>query len=331
MSNSMEYLTRPPDHSANMTARLAATTTPSSRAAYIMSKAYAPTTMSARRRVTTGIQNLGPLDQWNAVNWIASQQVTYQTMYSYAGIARTILRQTGLPTGNLEIFVKGLASLGATVPTNPALPLSPTQLLRLLQNTPDTPTRLCFLLMWKAAARYTETASLLPEDFIHVECSRITIYWARKTKTTRMNPYTLSMYTTITGQHTDWIAMRIATIPNGRPITTRTLASANDLIRSTLGEGYSTHSIKHGACTLLFKMVAKGLTTLQDVAILAKHKAVTTTLRYVGHEAAQAVGTSKTTALLEIPTSHTGLQWTNGELTHSNRPNKRIRFSLNEE
>ena len=52
------------------------------------------------------------------------------------------------------------------------------------------------------------------------------------------------------------------------------------LIRSTLGEGYRTHSMKWGAITLLFEEVARGHLTLDDVQRLAKHQEAESLFRY---------------------------------------------------
>ena len=77
------------------------------------------------------------------------------------------------------------------------------------------------------------------------------------------------------------------------------LVDAEDLerMKKLFGKEYSSHSLKHGAITFLLGLVAKGTLTLEEVARLAKHENVETTIRYGGNPevVALALGTQRAT------------------------------------
>jgi hypothetical protein len=84
-------------------------------------------------------------------------------------------------------------------------------------------------------------------------------------------------------------------------LTDMTTDQVSAKLKAMFGDGYSSHSIKHGAVTRLLSLVQDGNISLAEVMRLSKHKELNTTLRYAGDpiSTAKALGTQAATALLE--------------------------------
>jgi hypothetical protein len=156
------------------------------------------------------------------------------------------------------------------------------------------------LLAWKTCARWDEIQQLTGEQFVQVTPSRIIINWGYRTKATRLNPYRPDNLTVVTGPWTAEIAASVLGLrPSERLIALSTGQLYQHMQKLFHGK-YSVHSIKHGAANALAQLAAAGQLTLQQVQLLAKHRSLETTLRYItDHEAAAlALGTQHVTALL---------------------------------
>ena len=82
-----------------------------------------------------------------------------------------------------------------------------------------------------------------------------------------------------------------------QPLSKWSTQKISNAMKKLFGKEYSSHSLKHGAITFLLGLVAKGTLTLEEVARLAKHENVETTIRYGGNPevVALALGTQRAT------------------------------------
>lgn len=234
-----------------------------------------------------------------AVRMLTTKTNTVQSKHTEAKSVMALLRQMGQQTRPIELYVKALQAQGALEPVRQAKPITQAQMLRVAAAVP-VDARTAVQLTWKAASRWSETAGLTRDQFVEVTPNQVVISWGRSTKSSRLQPFRESMYTVIQGSGTDMIARAVKHMKPGRPLTTTTTEQLNRVMRRVLGPGYTSHSIKHGAITELFRHVAAGKLTIPEVMRLAKHKQVETTLRYVGSpvDAAMALGTQRATQLL---------------------------------
>lgn len=221
------------------------------------------------------------------------------TTYGYAKNLATMFLQHEANVTPLRTYQKALAKQGALVPTKQAPPVSKMQLLKLLRVlTPRAAA--CALLAWKTASRWTETASITKDQLVEVSDERIIIYWGQKTKSSKVNPYTPAMFTVVEGDLTPRLSKILRNLPQGQPLCTMTCSQVTRLMKRHIAPNYSSHSIKSGAISRLFEAASKGLITVEQIMRIAKHKDVSTTLRYARNlaHAAIALGTQGCTNLL---------------------------------
>eukprot|EP00760_Papus_ankaliazontas_P024600 PhM_4_TR2396/c7_g2_i1/m.61168 len=267
----------------------------------LLAPAWAHSTWATRLRLWDRLQRRGATTPIEAVRYLSRLRNTPQTLHTYAKALRAMFTFLKVPTTALDLYISTLQTMGALVPRHQAKPITPALLKELLPHLP-VDVRATVLLCYKAAGRWTETASLTRTSFPEVTRSEVVVYWGHHTKTTRKNPYNPSMYTVVMGDGTAQIAERIEVLRPGQPMTSYSAQQVTRVMRRVLGLGFSSHSLKHGAITELLGAVARGALTMEEVMRIAKHKQMETTLRYAGDPAttARAIGTQRASSLLSL-------------------------------
>ena len=224
------------------------------------------------------------------------------TRHTYMKALKALLTHTSrtLNLGPVNMYLRSLVATGALVPTHQAKPLTAQQADKLATKSTRPGQRTAVRLTWKGCCRWMEVASLTRDRFKTLTPNRIVIAWGQTTKSGRTKPYSKSMYTVIEGRWTPEIYADVLRLPQGQPLTRTSASALSAQMKRLFGPGYSSHSIKHGAVTYLMRLVAEGKLTLEEVALLAKHASVETTLRYAGdpETMALALGTQRATQLL---------------------------------
>ncbi|KAJ9436747.1 hypothetical protein DIPPA_28398 [Diplonema papillatum] len=166
---------------------------------------------------------------------------------------------------------------------------------------------MCTLLAWKSASRWAEAAALSSKQFLRVAPEEIVIDWEQTPKGRRRNPFKPSRFAVIVGPLTPELAeMFQASAPFDELCSLTTTGLDSMWTRSPEMRRYSAHSIKRGAVTRLFDLIASGVSIpLCSVHRLAKHEepggtegAISeTTIRYGGNllALARVLGTAKAT------------------------------------
>ena len=236
----------------------------------------------------------------HAVTFLQMLPISVQTRLTYGRNLMTLFNLAGANINPLKFFVRALQAEGAGEPMHQMTPLTPHLLCRLRSNL-EANESVTMLICWKSASRWSETASLRKENFVEVNSNRIIIWWGRGTKTSRCNPWKKSMYTVISGQGTLEIADHLRILKSYDVLCRTTVRKMDSKIRDILGAGFGTHSAKRGAITMLFREVAQGKLTLEDLKNLAKHQEIESLLRYNSDPVttALALGTAKATSLLK--------------------------------
>ncbi|KAJ9441252.1 hypothetical protein DIPPA_03470 [Diplonema papillatum] len=187
-------------------------------------------------------------------------------------------------------MASALRNSGAAVPHAQAMPVDRATLVQwAMAQTPAV--RMCALLAWKTASRWAEVAALSSKQFLLVTPEEIVIDWEQTPKGRRRNPFKPSRFAVIVGSLTSALAeMFQASAPFDKLCSLTTTGLDAMWARSPEMRRYSAHSIKRGAVTYLFGLIAKGVPIpLCIVDRLAKHEEVGgqeaisgTTIRYGG-------------------------------------------------
>ena len=267
---------------------------------------WATTTWANRERMWLRMQQYCaakgvPSNSTNAVLFLHSLPLASSTRMGYAGGLRTLFQLMGEESTPLKLYIKALQAQGGLEPTRQMQPVNPI-LLQKLRRHLNPKESMCCLLCWKAAARWTETADLRREQFVSVTSCEVIIYWGRGTKTTRLNPFRPHLYAIVTGPGTPELAQHIQSMNPGQRLCYTTVREMGHQIRSILGQGYGTHSIKRGAITHLFHEISLGNLRMQEVQNLTKHQNIESLLRYNANSVttARALGTQRVSALLPV-------------------------------
>ena len=152
----------------------------------------------------------------------------------------------------------------------------------------------------KTCSRWSEAAGITRDMCPVITPTRVVIAWGQRHKTGRLKPVSKCMYAVIEGEWTTEIAQYLMTLKKGQPMSTWSTQKITRVMKRLFGDDYSSHSIKSGAFTHLLTFVARGILTLEEVARLAKHANVESTLGY-GREpeiVALALGTQRATTVL---------------------------------
>ena len=274
-----------------------------------MEKAWSKSTWDSRCGLWTRFETWSagqPMTPFRAVTFLRQQTCEVQAKLPYAKAFCALFSHMASNTAPLKLYEKSLVAQGALVPIQQAKAMTKPQVLRLaarILNKYKAKGRgaaITTKAAWKVAGRWTETAEITREMCPVLTPTRIVVAWGQKHKSGRLKPYSKSMYTVIQGDWTAEICAYIKTLKANQPLTTWTTRKISLVMRTLFGQGYSSHSIKHGAVTFLMRLVAQGIITLEEAARLAKHANVETTLRYAGdpEATALALGTQRATALL---------------------------------
>jgi site-specific recombinase XerD len=197
------------------------------------------------------------------------------------------------------MFLKSLIAQGAAVPKRIPVCITREEIESIVV---DMPSRLAgiLLIMWKAAARYSETAALTRSRFIHLSPDEVTLDWGQGTKSSRLAPFRPDRFTVIKGWGTDRICQVVKRLKPDEPLSRMPASSFAKTLSNYAGRKMGTHAVKHGAVHHLMENVVKGAITMSDVQCLAKHKSIETTIRYAGanRTTANALGTARATNVL---------------------------------
>lgn len=244
-----------------------------------------------------------PLTDHSATLFLETTGTSKQARHQYGKELMAILNRMQIPTTRLSMYLSGLRAMGALVPLQQAKPITKGLLLRMSELV-EPRLRAAILVAWKTASRWGEVQELTGENFIHRSRDQVIIDWERKTKTTRSDPYRASKYTVIEGEMTSEIYEEIKLLGAKQRLTEIDTAGLVKVMRRTVGNGYSAHSIKHGAMAHLVRLGAEGKVTVEQLELIAKHKKATqmaaTTIRYLQDRVATArfLGTQEVTRLL---------------------------------
>jgi hypothetical protein len=232
--------------------------------------------------------------------YLRGLSVTQQTRLTYLRSIATVLGHM-YPAANrtlLTHYGKALVTQGAAMPAHPVVGMSRYDLATLVNELP-TPMALVALIMWKAAARFTETAALTLDRFVSIRPDEVIIDWGQTTKSARLSPFRPDRFTVIVGEGVDFIYHNLRRHREG-PLLSLTGERFNEAMTRILGRRATSHMIKHGAVSKLMGDVAMGIVPIESVMRLAKHRELETTVRYAGAtpETARALGTARVTMRL---------------------------------
>ncbi|KAJ9445329.1 hypothetical protein DIPPA_24014 [Diplonema papillatum] len=206
------------------------------------------------------------------------------------------------------MMASALRNSGAAVPQAQAVPVDRATLVQwALAQAPAV--KMCALLAWKTASRWAEVAALSSTQFLLVTPEEIVVDWEQTPKGRRRNPFKPSRFAVIVGLLTSELAEMFRTsAPFDRLCLLTTTGLDAMWARTPEMQRYSAHSIKRGAVTHLFGLIATGAPIpLHLVDRLAKHEepggleAISeTTIRYGGDPLALArvLETAKVTSHL---------------------------------
>lgn len=245
-----------------------------------------------------------PLTDHSATLFLETTGTTKQAKHQYGKELMAILNRMQVPTARLSLYLSGLRALGALMPLKQAKPIARESVLRIAAMNINPNFKAALLVAWKTASRWGEVQQLTGENFIFRSRTQIIIDWERKTKTTRSDPYRASKYTVIEGELTEDIFLVVKDLTASQRLTTVSTERLGRFLKETLGNGFSAHSIKHGAMSHLVRLGAEGLVTADQLELIAKHKKNTqmaaTTVRYLQDRVATArfLGTQRVTRLL---------------------------------
>ena len=242
------------------------------------------------------------VDADTAMLFVLATGVSPQGMLAYAKALSGTMRHLGLAQQPLLSLASALRAAGGAIPQQQATPM-PKEVLVAWALCQQPHLRLAALTAWKTAARWGEVCTLSSEQFIAVQPTEVIIDWHTSPKGRRANPFTASKWTVICGDLTPSIAELVTRLRPFERLTAVSTADVTAMWRATPGmEAYSGHSVKRGALTFLFGLIASGA-DLSEMLVgrLAKHHGEgglsSTTIRYGGcpTEMARALRTQEVT------------------------------------
>lgn len=263
--------------------------------------ALATSTWQSRSSLWNRLQEFGTdTTPTTAVSFVHGLEVSVQSKLAYAKSLKATFMQMGMECRPMEMYIKALQAQGALVPISQARAIRRVEMQRLIPNLSKEDAAM-ITLVWKAASRWTETARLKKINFVSSTPMEVIVSWGQGTKSTRLNPYTTSMYTVITGPGTERVHRRVTQMSDTEPFSSLSVERMNVMLRRLLGPGFTTHGFKHGAIEELMEAVGRNELSLEDVMRLAKHQQVETTLRYAGNPevTARALKTQRATVMLK--------------------------------
>lgn len=233
-----------------------------------------------------------------AVQRIGAMQLAPSTKMQYIKAAEAIFPAMK-DTSALRLFKRAIAKECAAAPIRQAKPICAHQVVTVIMEV-DYMTAMAVAIAYKTAARWSEVCSLRVKDFIYSSPERVIINWRNLPKASQLDPHRPDMFAVIEGNFTPLVHHGIAKMRDGAPLCRTTVRQINALLGKILGPEYSSHSLKRGAVTTAMESVQSGLITIEDVARLAKHQDINTTIRYAGNltSLALALGTQKVTRML---------------------------------
>lgn len=278
--------------------------TPEERSALTaMLKCYATSTWNTRCGIYTRFNKWAtgaPLTPLKAVSFLVQVPVSIQAKLSYVKALKALCLVQGQDPTPLSLYSKSLVAQGALVPIHQAAPLTHAMTERLLSFVKDKGTRIAIKTARKTCSRWSEAAGITRDMCPTISEQRVVIAWGQRHKTGRLKPVSRHMYTVIEGSWTRDIASHLRTLKDGQPLSRWSTQKLTRVMKKLFGHDYSSHSIKSGGISYLLTLVTQGIITLEQVARLAKHENVESTLGY-GREpevVALALGTQRVTSLL---------------------------------
>ena len=260
---------------------------------------WADSTRKARNRLYEELLEMkiqSPETPWQttAAVMVERKNVTIQTKLTYAKNLHTVLKSLGHDATILSHYIAGLRVMGAEKPISQAAPL-PKQLLLSLDCPVEV--RVALLIAWKTASRLDEIARLLPESFLLIEPQEIILDFSGRTKKSRGKFHLPQNLQVITGDLTSYISENLPTALANWPTQYQ--------LMKHLPDGYTMHSIKHGASNVLIEAAANKALDPRLVPLVLKHRTPQpfeeVTLRYLSNNlvaAARALRTGEATAHL---------------------------------
>ncbi|KAJ9449518.1 hypothetical protein DIPPA_05642 [Diplonema papillatum] len=224
---------------------------------------WAETTLQERRglwrRLQAWTSERGLLIDANvACVFLAATGVRPQGLLTYAKSLSAVFGSMGLDNSPLRVLSSALRNTGAAVPLCQATPVKKQTLLSWAEGQPAT-IRLGVFLCWKAAARWGEVASLSSHQFLLVTAEEVIVDWMQTPKGRRRNPFRASRFTVVKGHLTAEIAALYQVCAPFRQLSAMTATTLDATwARTPTMNGFSAHSIKRGAMTHLFALMACG-------------------------------------------------------------------------
>lgn len=249
------------------------------RLVQVMSNAWAPTTMGQRRSLMVRFQAWCLREKQDAesadsaVLFIMALEVEVQSHYAYALQLSGTFKKLGRPNSALLNLSSSLRQAGAHLPKKQAAPMTRSVVERWI--LPQSPSiRLTMMLAWKTASRFTETASLTRENFIHLAHDEVIIDWKTIPKGFRSNPDKPSRFAVITGTWTREIYDLVKYLRPGHKVCPLNRTQMVNFWRTDKSmRQFTAHSIKRGAIQHLFQRAAAGeLKELHLISLLAKQR-----------------------------------------------------------
>ena len=156
-----------------------------------------------------------------------------------------LLKRIHHSTRHCTLYVKTLIRKGALVPQRQARPIQSEHLNRMKRHLSPS-SRAVMVLAYKTASRAGEVARFTRKDFVTLRPSRIVLNRGIKTESTKVQPFRPDSLVVIEGQETREHYNYLRGLTSKQRISDTPIHTLNNRIRTVLGPGYGTHSMKLG-------------------------------------------------------------------------------------
>ena len=223
--------------------------------------------------------------------FVLATSVSPQGQLTYCKSLSGLFRHLGLANQSLLSLGAALRAAGAAIPQKQALPI-PRDVLLGWAVSQSADVRLCALLAWKTASRWSEVQLLRSDQFLIVSANEVIIDWFVTPKGRRADPFRSCRLVVVAGSLVSEIARLFHLLSPFQRLTHLDTCHLDKTWKKEL-PSYTAHSIKRGAISHLLVLLARGV-PIQEVLVsrLAKHASESglspMTLRYGGDKIALA-------------------------------------------
>ncbi|KAJ9437453.1 hypothetical protein DIPPA_30261 [Diplonema papillatum] len=224
---------------------------------------WAESTLNTRRNLWrrlhwwTSSQGI-PINADTAALFVLATSVRPQAQLAYTKGLSAVFGKMGLDNQPLCALASALRGIGGAVPEVQARPIVKGVLMSWArQQSPDL--LLCAMVAWKTASRWGDAQPLSSIQFIWVASDEVIIDWFQTPKARRRAPFKNSRFSVIRGDLTPEIAALFRSLAPFSKITAMgTDGLDREWAKSEAMRDFTGHSIKRGAASELYRLVALG-------------------------------------------------------------------------